>query len=336
MNQRTPNKTLTKKKLGRGLSSLFQETSLLASSPEALDNTRPSRTDSSPSVFFSSHDTGSFPPQEGPLLVDVQAIETGHYQPRHHFHKENLEELCASIKEKGIFQPLLLCPHPHNFQKYQLIAGERRLRAAVSLGLPSVPCHIVRCTPQEALEISLLENIQRDNLRPLEEAKGYERLMKEFSHTQEIIAQKIGKSRSHIANILRLLHLPTDVQRLLEEEKITFGHARALVHHPQALDLARLVVSKNLSVRQVEEIVSRETCQKSSPPPSFDRQEKGFSEEAQSLSCHLSQMVGEKTKASFKENGKCSVKFMFKTPMDLDFFIKNLETSYRRAVQKAF
>ena len=177
------------------------------------------------------------------------------YQPRKNFNKENLEELSNSIKERGIIQPIVVRPLENDKSKFEIIAGERRWIAAQNAGLNDVPVTVLNIDNLKSLEFAIVENVQRSNLNPIEEANGYQRLVDEFSYDQEKISRFIGKSRSHIANCLRLLNLPTEVKSYLENDKLTLGHAKILVGLPNAQFLAKKIVDKKLSVRQAENLV---------------------------------------------------------------------------------
>ena len=177
------------------------------------------------------------------------------YQPRKNFNKENLEELSNSIKERGIIQPIVVRPLENDKSKFEIIAGERRWIAAQNAGLNEVPITVLNIDNLKSLEFAIVENVQRSNLNPIEEANGYQRLVDEFSYDQEKISKFIGKSRSHIANCLRLLNLPTEVKSFLENDKLTLGHAKILVGLPNAQFLAKKIVDKKLSVRQAENLV---------------------------------------------------------------------------------
>ena len=177
------------------------------------------------------------------------------YQPRKNFNKENLEELSNSIKERGIIQPIVVRPLENDKSKFEIIAGERRWIAAQNAGLNEVPVTVLNIDNLKSLEFAIVENVQRSNLNPIEEANGYKRLVDEFSYDQEKISRFIGKSRSHIANCLRLLNLPTEVKSYLENDKLTLGHAKILVGLPNAQFFAKKIVDKKLSVRQAENLV---------------------------------------------------------------------------------
>lgn len=186
-------------------------------------------------------------------LIKVYLIKPNRYQPRQHFEDDDMRELINSVREKGILQPLVV--RPDESGGYELIAGERRWRAAKTLNLEEVPVVVHPCDDKEALEIAIIENIQRQNLNAIEESLGYKRLMEEFSYTQEQLAQVIGKSRSHIANTLRLLNLPESIQHLVINGKISAGHARALLSHPNPESLVDKILTEGLNVRAVEQSV---------------------------------------------------------------------------------
>lgn len=186
--------------------------------------------------------------------LPIDKISPNPDQPRRSFDDVALEELAASIREKGIIQPLIVREFPNGSGAYQIVAGERRWRAAQLAQLHELPIVIKNFDDTEVLEIAIIENIQRADLNPVDEAAGYRQLMDKFGHTQEALSQALGKSRSHIANVLRLLNLPEPVQTWLEQGKLTAGHARALVGHDNATDLARHIIDKQLSVRDAEKL----------------------------------------------------------------------------------
>ena len=194
----------------------------------------------------------------GVMSVSIDRIEPNPDQPRKKFLKDDLDDLARSIIEKGIIQPLIVRKIVNKNDIYQIVAGERRWRAAQIAKIHSVPVILREFSDLEVLEVAIIENIQRSDLNPIDEARGYQQLMSRFSHTQEKLSKALGKSRSHIANLLRLLTLPEDVQRMLSENIISIGHARALITRDDASLLARDVVRKKLSVREVERLVKRE------------------------------------------------------------------------------
>lgn len=201
--------------------------------------------------------------ETGIQQIDLTQIEPNPRQPRHNLPSPALEELAASIREHGLLQPLLLTTAPAGNvggARYQLIAGERRWRAAKLAGLHQVPAIVRGTTPQQMLELALVENIQRADLNPLEEAEAYRELMDDFGLTQEQVARKVGKDRTTVANILRLLKLPPALKQAVLEEQISEGHARALLQlndERHELSMLKTIIAKNLSVRQTEELVRR-------------------------------------------------------------------------------
>src|SRR5438105_1171881 len=218
----------TRRQLGRGLAGLFGE-----GEAEAADDSA------------------------APRRVAIERIRPGPIQPRRHFAETELDALAQSIREKGILQPLLVRPLAAEEADFELVAGERRWRAAQRVGLHEVPVIIRRITDSEALEIALVENLQREDLSPLEEAEAYSRLVGEFGRTQGSLAEALGKSRSHVANTMRLLSLPAPVRRQLDEGELTAGHARALLAASDPAALAAEVVRRGLNVRATERLVQR-------------------------------------------------------------------------------
>ncbi len=194
-------------------------------------------------------------PQGGGQTLLLTQLQPGVYQPRMHFREEELDELAQSIRQHGILQPLLVRKLEKKDQ-FEIIAGERRWQAAKIAGLKEVPVLIQDLTDAQALEIGLVENVQRQDLTPIEEAQGYQRLMDEFKYSKEGLSKIVGRSLSHVTNTLRLLSLPEEVRELVENKQLSAGHARALITIPnQALPLAQRIVEQGLNVRQVEELV---------------------------------------------------------------------------------
>jgi len=188
-------------------------------------------------------------------LVAIGNLKPGKYQPRHAFVESELQGLADSIRTKGVLQPLLVRPHPDQMDTYEIIAGERRWRAAQLAQIHEVPVIVRDFDDRETLEVALIENLQRQDLSPLEEADGYQRLMSEFHHTQEALASALGKSRSHVANMLRLLGLPEAIKGMIDDGRLSVGHARSLIGCNGAIDLAHQIVAKGLNVRQTEQLV---------------------------------------------------------------------------------
>ena len=189
--------------------------------------------------------------------MPIEFLVPNPYQPRFYFDEQKSNDLVQSIRDRGVLQPLLV-RRRGDLNEYEIIAGERRWRAAQAAGLHRVPVIVREMTDTEALEIALIENIQRHDLSPIEEAAGYQRLMEEFNHTQEQLGHIVGKSRSHVANLLRLLALPESVRTLVNEGKLSMGHARALLsleNRAEQTELCKQIVKKGLSVRKVEQLV---------------------------------------------------------------------------------
>lgn len=224
--------------LGRGLSALMAD---VAPNPDSAD------TD----------------PQRSPdISVPVEALTPNPEQPRRSFSEEALEELADSIRARGIIQPLIVRPAADQAHSYQIVAGERRWRAAQLAQLHEVPVIVRDFSDSEVLEIAIIENIQRADLNPVEEALGYRQLLDRFGHTQEKLAEALGKSRSHIANLMRLLQLPDEVQQYLRDGKLSAGHARALITSADPVGLARQVIARGLSVRQAESLARKPDASK--------------------------------------------------------------------------
>jgi len=187
--------------------------------------------------------------------ISISSIVRNRYQPRKKFEKESLEELTSSIKERGIIQPIIVRKIDDQDDKFEIVAGERRWQAAQKAGLHEVPAVVIKADNLKSLEFAIVENVQRKDLNPIEEAEGFKRLIDEFHYDQEKVAQFIGKSRAHIANCLRLLNLPTKIIQYIIDEKISQGHAKILVGLDNAQLLADKIISKKLSVRQTEVLV---------------------------------------------------------------------------------
>lgn len=234
-------------------------------------------------------------------IVPVEKIHPNPEQPRRTFTQEQLDDLAASVKEKGVIQPLIVRPDPKISGEYQIVAGERRWRAAQLAQVHEVPVVVREYDDTEALEVAIIENIQRADLNAVEEAAGYKDLMKKFGHTQEQLAEALGKSRSHIANMLRLLNLPEDVQDLLIDGKLSAGHARALITAQDPSALAKVVVSKDLSVRETERLAKGETATKKvstvAEKPKKDA-------DTAALEADLSASLGMKVSIDHKEGGE--------------------------------
>jgi ParB family chromosome partitioning protein len=264
------------------------------------------------------------PEQDSPrdyFLCDVDLIRPNRYQPRQHFSDDDLEELGNSIKSQGIIQPLLVRRIDHG---YELVAGERRLRAARKVGLTKVPVVYRDVSDAELLEMSIVENIQREDFNPIEEAEAYHRLITEFKLTQDQAAERVGKSRSAVANFLRLRNLPQQIKDSIVEGSLSMGHARALLGvdtKTAQVDIWRKVVSRGLSVRETESLVRQfrvaDTPRRSSPPSSEDVY---FSDVTADLSRHFG------TKVNIKRRGKVGkLEIEFYSDDDLDRLLRQLK-----------
>lgn len=186
-----------------------------------------------------------------PSRLPLEHLTPGRFQPRKRFDPDQEQDLIASIKEKGILQPILVRP-TESIDVYEIVAGERRWRAAQAAGVHQVPVIVRDLSDSEALQVAIVENVQRTDLSPVEEGRGYQRLIEEFGHTQDQVSGLVGKSRSHVANLIRLLILPEAVLAMMDEGKLTMGHARALIGAEDPVALARSIVSRGLNVRQAE------------------------------------------------------------------------------------
>ncbi len=235
---------------------------------------------------------------QGSRQVPVENLVPGRYQPRHFMDEVKIEELAQSVRENGIIQPLLVRRHAEEEGSFEIIAGERRWRAAQMAKMHEIPVIVKELTDQEALEIGLVENLQRQDLSVLEEADGYQRLIEEFSHTQEALSKTVGKSRSHVANTMRLLGLPEGVKKMLDQGELTAGHARTLLNAPDQLNAARQVVKQGLNVRQTERLVKKLQRKNSNPP---GRTKKDINTLA--LERDLVNLLGLKVSIKFKGDG---------------------------------
>ncbi|MDX2103114.1 MAG: ParB/RepB/Spo0J family partition protein [Alphaproteobacteria bacterium] len=218
-------------------------------------------------ALLGGDDPADAPSMEATRRLPIEQLQPGRYQPRRHFDAEAMDQLVQSIREQGVIQPLLVRPIAES--RWEIIAGERRWRAAQAAKLHEVPVVIRELSDVEALEIGLIENVQRTDLSAIEEAAGYQQLISDFQYTQDRIAQTIGKSRAHIANLLRLLTLPNSIQSMIREGRLSAGHARALVGLPDAEALAQQVVTKGLSVREAERLAQGRKGRRAEPgtPP---------------------------------------------------------------------
>lgn len=297
-------------KLGKGLSALMEEE--YSDAPQA----------------------GSASAATGLNELDVNVIRSGKYQPRKSFEESELGELAASIAQNGIMQPIVVRPiEAEGNISYEIIAGERRWRASKRIGMDTVPAIIREMTDQQALELALVENVQREDLSALEEAAGYQQLIIEFNYTQEQLAGSVGKSRSHIANLLRLLSLPNEVKSLLEAGKLTMGHARALMTAENPVELANQVVAKNLNVRQTEKLAkgespdapktkAKESDTPAKAPISIPAGEKN--EDILALEATLSQSLGLKVQINDRGHQQGDIVVSYSSLEELDTILRRL------------
>tara|TARA_B100000787_G_scaffold78584_1_gene57873 strand:- start:1458 stop:2306 length:849 start_codon:yes stop_codon:yes gene_type:complete len=279
--------TKIKKGLGRGLSSLIGETKI-----EISINKLP-----------------------------ISELMSNKFQPRKNFDEDSLQDLTNSIKERGIIQPIIVRKSNHERSKYEIIAGERRWLAAQKAGLHEVPVVITEADDLRSLEFAIIENVQRNDLNAIEEARGYQRLIDEFSYDQEKVAQFIGKSRSHIANFLRLLGLPASVLQLIENKKLSPGHAKILVGLSNAEFIANKIVEKNLSVRQTENFVKIFKVKKQSIKVSKDSNLK-------ELESSMIEKIGLNVSIKNKNNNTGSLTLEYKDLDQLNKLIEIIKTNY--------
>jgi ParB family chromosome partitioning protein len=235
MSDETPRPRNPGRGLGRGLSALFGDDATPAAAPQSHEN---------------------------PRSLPIEQLKPSRFQPRRNFDAENLAALTESVREKGILQPILVRRDPSEPGRYEILAGERRWRAAQAARLHEIPVIIRDMDDRGASEIALIENIQRQDLNAIEEGEGYRRLIDEFGHTQEELGRALGKSRSHIANTMRLLSLPEEVKAMIAEGRLSAGHARALVTARDPLALARRIEQEGLSVRGIEAALREEKAPK--------------------------------------------------------------------------
>ena len=265
-----------KRRLGRGLAALIGDDVIEAASPEETRGLR---------------------------HLPIEMLHSNPNNPRKQFREEELEDLAKSIREKGLLQPIVVRQRADG--EYEIVAGERRWRASQRAGLHELPVLIRDLSDGETLEIALIENIQRSDLNPLEEARAYGQLLEQFSYTQQQLADSVGKSRSHIANTLRLLTLPESVRAYIEDGKLTAGHARTLVATDSPADLANKIISLGLSVREAE------TLTRSNPTTSTRKAKANKSADIRALEKQISETIGLRVeiKAQGREGGTLLIKY---------------------------
>lgn len=294
----------SKQRLGRGLAALIGDM-------ERKDRTAP---EEAPKVVEETADR----------RVPIERIKANRSNPRRHFAEAELEDLANSVREHGVVQPVLV--RPSDDGDFELIAGERRWRAAQKAGLHEIPVVIRDVDNRQALELAIIENVQRADLNPVEEALGYQQLIDEHDYKQAELAKVIGKSRSHVANTLRLLRLPADVRGMLNDGTLSSGHARALIVLDDPSPLAKRIVREGLSVRETERLAGEgddaheKSRKKSTKKPSAD------GPNTRALEQRLSEVTGLKVKLTHGEKGKGRISFDYRSLEQLDGLIARLET----------
>ncbi|WP_440930839.1 ParB/RepB/Spo0J family partition protein [Candidatus Pelagibacter sp.] len=252
--------------------------------------------------------------------IEVSKLVKNRFQPRKIFDENKLNELTNSIKERGVLQPIIVRKHNQDHDKYEIIAGERRFLAAKKAGLEEVPVVITNVDDLKSLEFAIIENVQRDDLNPLEEAQSYQRLIDEFSYDHEKVSKFIGKSRSYITNSLRILTLPKEVLNLIETRKISAGHAKVLVGLDNAEFIANKIFDKKLSVRQAESLVKIFKGKKNSL--------KSKDANVQFLQNSLTEKIGLRVNISNSKNNKGSIKIEYKDLDQLNRLIEIIKSNY--------
>ena len=253
--------------------------------------------------------------------VSISSLVRNKYQPRKKFDEESLEELTNSIKERGIIQPIIVRPSSEEEGKFEIIAGERRWQAAQHAGLHEVPIIVINVDNLKSLEFAIVENVQRKDLNPIEEAEGYKRLIDEFSYDQDKVSKFIGKSRAHISNCLRLLSLPQEIIELIVEDKLSQGHAKILVGLDNAILLAKKIISKKLSVRQAENLVR---ILKSGSNSSHKKKDPNIL----SLENELADKIGMRVYVNNKRNNSGTITLEYKGTDQLDRLVEIIKQNY--------
>lgn len=302
-----------KKQLGRGLSALLGDVRPAAASAIPAGNA---------AMNASAPAAG---PARGIRTVPVGQLVPSPFQPRRIFAPAELDELVQSVKAQGVLQPILVRKHPSDAGKFEIIAGERRWRAAQAAQLHEIPALVRDLTDREALEAALVENLQREDLNAIEEAIAYRRLLDEFGHTQEEVAKGLGKSRSYVANIVRLLDLPEEVQELLKSGSLTPGHARLLVGLDNAVAIAKHFVAEGLTVRQAEAYVNGLKEQRAKPKSSSPATHAEGGADTRALERSLAQALGLKVQIQSSKGGKSgTLAIQYQTLDQLDDLLAKL------------
>lgn len=287
--------------LGRGLNSLFgdiqREEPIVTTGADATDG------------------GAQAPVIDGLRSIAVSDIRPNPDQPRQTFNTDALDELADSMRQRGVIQPIVVRPHGKNFQ---IVAGERRWRAAQRARLHQIPAVVRNLNDEETLEIAIVENVQRKDLNAIEEAEAYARLSQDYGHSQSRLAEIVGKSRSHIANLMRLLELPASVKALVVDEKLTMGHARALINAPNAEELAPQIAKQGLSVRDVERLVRKSLAGKKPPSAKKLASMSETDADIQALETHLGDLLGLKVKIqSNGQGGTMAIEYANLDQLDL-------------------
>ena len=279
------------------------------------------------SALLGSDDTNEAPagtPAAAPVTptrtAPIEFLHPSAMQPRTQFDEDKLEQLAQSIREKGVLQPILVREHRTNKGEWEIVAGERRWRAAQKAQLHDVPIVVRDLSDRDTLEIALIENVQRQDLNPIEEARAYRRLMQEFAYTQETLSDHIGKSRSHIANLLRLLELPEIVRAMLSDGRLTVGHARPIINLPNVIELAEAIVAKGLSVRDAERLAQKKKTKYGRVAKPAPREKDA---DTKALERDLTAKLGLKTEIQFDGKGGALV-IHYQTLEQLDELIAKL------------
>ena len=259
--------------------------------------------------------------KETRTLISISSIIRNKYQPRKVFEKESLEELTNSIKERGIIQPIIVRKSENIIDKFEIIAGERRWQAAQKAGLHKVPAVVIEADNLKSLEFAIVENVQRKDLNPIEEAEGYKRLIDEFSYDQEKVAKFIGKSRAHVSNCLRLLSLPQKIIEHISNEKISQGHAKILVGIENAELFAEKIISKKLSVRQAEALVRFTKTIKSTFKKNKDSNIKDIENQ-------LMEKIGMRVYVNNNKNNSGTLTFKYKGLDQMERLIQVIKNNY--------
>ena len=259
--------------------------------------------------------------KENKTTISISSIIRNKYQPRKKFETESLEELTNSIKERGIIQPIIVRKSENIIDKFEIVAGERRWQAAQKAGLHKVPVVIIEADNLKSLEFAIVENVQRKDLNPIEEAEGYKKLIDEFNYDQEKVAKFIGKSRAHVSNCLRLLNLPQKIMEYIIDEKISQGHAKILVGLENAQLLAEKIISKKLSVRQAEALIRITKGNKSKNKRSKDSN-------IIDIENQLMEKIGMRVYVNNKKNNSGTIAFEYKGLDQMERLIQIIKSNY--------